>query len=93
MASDPTKPSGSGASDDERRLRREYGLDDPPKNPLATAASAGFEFAGIVLIASAAGYFLDRYFDTSPWLLVALAVLSMAGGLYRVIRKILAAGR
>jgi F0F1-type ATP synthase assembly protein I len=93
MASDPAKSGGSGAGDDERRLRREYGLDNPPKNPLATAASAGFEFAGIVIVASTAGYFLDRHFQTSPVIMLILALLSMAGGLYRVIRKILAMGR
>jgi len=40
--------------------------------------------AGMLLI----GYFLDKHFGTSPWLLLAGAVVGMVGGFYNFIREI-----
>jgi len=77
---------------EEKRLREEYGLDNPPANSLSTAASAGVEFAGVVIVAVAIGWWLDRRFNSSPVLLLLLALVSMAGGLYRMIRKVLREG-
>jgi len=53
---------------------------------------SGFAYAaGIALFASVAtftviGYFLDRWFGTSPWFLVGGIVLGSAAGLFEFVR-------
>ena len=53
---------------------------------------AGFAYAaGITLFASvatfcAAGYFLDRWFGTDPWLLIAGIIIGSAAGLFEFVR-------
>ena len=47
--------------------------------------------AGITLFASvaafcAAGYFLDKWFGTQPWLLIAGIVIGSAAGLFEFVR-------
>ena len=52
----------------------------------------GFAYAaGITLFASVAafcaiGYFLDKWFGTQPWLLVAGIVIGSAAGLFEFVR-------
>lgn len=93
MAVDPTPdPQQNRDRENEKRMRVEYGLDNPPANPISTAAAVGFEFAGIVIVMVALGWWLDRYFGSSPWWLVGLTLAGMAGGVYRMIRKVLQAG-
>jgi ATP synthase protein I len=93
MSADPSNdPKRSDDRETEKRLRVEYGLDDPPRNPLSTAAFAGVEFAGVVVVLVALGWWLDRYFGTSPWILLGLTLLGMAAGVYRMIVKVLRAG-
>lgn len=92
-AHDENRPEKSGEMRaDEKELRVRYGLDSPPPNPLSVAASAGIEFAGIVGILIFLGWWLDRKFETSPWLLLVCALVGMSGGLYRTVRKVLRAG-
>jgi F0F1-type ATP synthase assembly protein I len=45
-----------------------------------------FELPGTILGSLVAGYFLDRYFNTSPWLLIALTLLGFAGALVRLMQ-------
>jgi ATP synthase protein I len=93
MSVDPTHdPQNDADRAKEKRLRVEYGLDNPPASPISTAAAVGAEFAGTVIVMVALGWWLDRYFGSSPWFLLGLVLVGMAGGVYRMIRKVLAAG-
>jgi len=64
--------------------------DAAPGDPTAAhrLASAGLELAGGVLLFAGAGYLLDRWLDTAPWLLVVGSMLGLAGGMYRLIRAV-----
>ncbi|MFB0517230.1 MAG: AtpZ/AtpI family protein [Candidatus Neomarinimicrobiota bacterium] len=46
------------------------------------AISAAYTLTGAVLILGAVGYFLDRKFDTEPYLLLGGLLLGVAVGLY-----------
>lgn len=50
---------------------------------------ASWQLVASVGLGTALGWWLDRKFDTAPWLLVAGAVLGMAAGLYSFFRIIL----
>ena len=43
-----------------------------------------FELPGTILGGLVLGYFLDKYFNTSPWLLISLALLAFAGAFVRL---------
>jgi F0F1-type ATP synthase assembly protein I len=45
-----------------------------------------FELPGTIIAGLAFGYLLDRYFGTSPWLLIALTVLAFVGAFVRLVR-------
>lgn len=45
-----------------------------------------FELPGTIVGGLAAGYFLDQYFGTSPWLLIALTVFAFVGAFYRLVQ-------
>ena len=80
--------SGPGGDDDERRLkklRQEY----IPSNKGAGGemATAGLELGMIFAVLALGGWWLDRRFDTSPWLLLAGCFVGIVGGLYRLIRR------
>ena len=47
---------------------------------LAMAASMGFSIVLATVIGLAAGYFLDRLFDTSPWLTMIFLLLGIVAG-------------
>ncbi|MEM1208318.1 MAG: AtpZ/AtpI family protein [Planctomycetota bacterium] len=94
---EPTPGDGPPRKNALGRMRdRFFGLgpkrrDEPPRprrlSPEQTRlATAGLELAGGILLFAAAGYGLDRLLGTDPVLLIALAVLGMVGGLYRLIR-------
>jgi F0F1-type ATP synthase assembly protein I len=42
-----------------------------------------FELPGTIIAGLAVGYFLDRYFDSSPWLLIGLTALAFIGAFVR----------
>lgn len=48
---------------------------------LGMIMSAGFTMAGSVLFGYFAGSWLDKYFDTSPWLTLIMFLLGTAAGL------------
>ncbi|HYN85224.1 MAG TPA: AtpZ/AtpI family protein [Pyrinomonadaceae bacterium] len=54
------------------------------KSGLAYAAGIGVFFS--VLAFFCAGYFLDRWLGTGPWLLVAGVVVGAAVGFYELVR-------
>ena len=47
---------------------------------LAFFSSLGFSVALSVFIGLGIGVFLDRYFDTSPWLMLVFLLLGIAAG-------------
>jgi ATP synthase protein I len=56
---------------------------------LSLASGIGIQFAASVLVGLGLGWFLDRVFHTSPWLLLAGIILGIAGGGYSVVRMAL----
>lgn len=44
-----------------------------------------FEVPGTIIGGLAVGYFLDQYFGTSPWLLIALTAVAFAGAVVRLV--------
>lgn len=51
-----------------------------------------FTLVGAVIVGGAAGYFLDKWLHTSPWLMVILGSLGFFGGVREVIRRLPADG-
>jgi ATP synthase protein I len=45
---------------------------------------------GSVALGTLGGFFLDRQFDTKPWLLITGALLGVSGGFYSFIRVVMA---
>jgi F0F1-type ATP synthase assembly protein I len=45
-----------------------------------------FELPGTILGGLVVGYFLDKYFNTSPWLLISLTLLAFAGAFVRLMQ-------
>ena len=45
-----------------------------------------FELPGTILGGLVLGYFLDVYFGTSPWLLIALTALAFVGAFVRLMK-------
>jgi len=46
----------------------------------ARYSAIGLEMGFSVAIGAAIGYYLDRYFDTSPWLTLIFLILGVAAG-------------
>ena len=45
-----------------------------------------FELPGTIIGGLVVGYFLDQYLGTSPWLLIALTAVAVAGAFVRLVR-------
>ena len=45
-----------------------------------------FELPGTILGGLVVGYFVDSYLDTSPWFLIALTAVAVAGAFARLVR-------
>ena len=45
-----------------------------------------FELPGTIIGGLVVGYFLDEYFRTSPWLLIALTALAFVSAFVRLVR-------
>lgn len=45
-----------------------------------------FELPGTILGGLVLGYFIDAYFGTSPWFLIALTMLAFIGAFVRLVR-------
>lgn len=57
-------------------------------NALAKAGpfiAAGTEFGGSVVAGVVAGYYLDGYLGSAPWLTLLFTLAGLGGGLYRLI--------
>jgi ATP synthase protein I len=53
---------------------------------LGALSTVGFSFVLAIVIGAAAGYFLDRWLGTSPWLFFLFFVLGLAAGILNVYR-------
>ncbi|HXG51884.1 MAG TPA: AtpZ/AtpI family protein [candidate division Zixibacteria bacterium] len=45
-----------------------------------------FELPGTVLGGALVGYLADRYFDTSPWLFIAVTAVAFGGAMVRLVQ-------
>ncbi len=55
--------------------------------------SAVWKLVGGAAFGVLAGYFLDRWLGTSPWILIALSCVGIAVGFYGFIRAVLDLGK
>ena len=53
----------------------------------------GFELAAPPLIGVFVGYYLDRRLATTPWLLIAGALLGIVAGFYSFFRTVMQSGK
>lgn len=88
------KPDSLTDLDDRlRRLReREDGnkpaakWDDDTRGALGVAVRVGVELVAAIGVGVGIGYLLDRWLDTTPWLLVVFFLLGAAAGMMNVYR-------
>lgn len=52
-----------------------------------------FELPGTIIGGLVAGYFLDDYFGTSPWLLITVTAIAFVGAFVRLVRWVKYFGR
>lgn len=53
-------------------------------NQVSRYSAVGLELGFSVAIGAGAGYYLDGYFDTSPWLTIFLLLCGVASGFKRI---------
>jgi F0F1-type ATP synthase assembly protein I len=56
-------------------------------------AGIGLQFAGVILVFTGAGYWLDDRLGASPWFLILGVFTGAAGGFFSMYRKVTAAQR
>ncbi len=61
-------------------LKKYFRLDREYRDALTNASVMGLHMVTHTLVGAAAGYFLDRWLDTKPWLLLVFLVLGSAAG-------------
>jgi F0F1-type ATP synthase assembly protein I len=52
---------------------------------VAQLTAVAWEFLGSILAGAVLGYVADRYFESSPWGLIACTLLATTTGLYRMV--------
>ena len=58
---------------------------------LAVASTMGISMVIATVMGLAAGYFLDQYFDTKPWLTIIFLVFGIIAGfrnIYKITKKV-----
>ena len=75
MAEPPFKAPAGRRSDSKHRA-----------NPLSLVGT-GLELGGIVAMLTLLGWWLDRRYDLTPWLMLTGAFIGIVGGLYNVYRQ------
>ncbi len=71
------------------RARSAHAVDphsSAPQSGLATALRLGAEMISALLVGGAIGWFLDRWLDTKPWLLLVFLLLGAIAGLLNAYR-------
>lgn len=53
---------------------------------LGALSTVGFSFVLAIVIGAAAGYFLDRWLGTSPWMFFLFFLFGLAAGILNVYR-------
>lgn len=78
-----------------RNARARQGMDPPPRGPgdgsqpkWGIGFRAGVEVFSALVVGVAAGFFLDRWLGTWPWLFLVFFVLGSAAGVLNVYRLI-----
>jgi len=62
------------------------GRDRKPELTIWSLGGTGVELAGAVAVLALLGWWADRKFGTSPWLLLVGAFMGIVGGLYKLWR-------
>ena len=93
MKNTGNKPTDDRMQDLSKRLDESLATQNANGGPDPTdAMAAGFAMRAIseLLVALAvctfAGYWLDRYFGTTPWIMIVLMPLGQAAGIWNVMR-------
>ena len=73
--------SGTGKGQDQRASNNE-----PNYLKFSKYAAAGLEFPSTVLGGMFLGYFLDGYFNVSPWLTTILTFVALIGAFARLLQ-------
>ncbi|MHB8481894.1 MAG: AtpZ/AtpI family protein [Nitrospiria bacterium] len=60
--------------------------DDAFYKGLSYASRIGVELVAATLVGTGIGYFADRYFNTSPWLMIAGVLIGSAAGFLNIFR-------
>ena len=71
--------------DRESKPKGRESADEPGPNWYALVG-VGFEFALMVAVMTLIGWYLDRRWNCSPWLLIAGAAIGFAGGMWILIK-------
>lgn len=53
---------------------------------MGRAMRLGTEFIAAILVGAVAGYLLDRWLNTSPWIMLVLLLIGFAAGVLNVVR-------
>ena len=76
MNSEQSAPQGSHPADPRR----------PAPYPQQNLMGLGWQIAGTLVVFTVGGYYLDRWLDTGPWLLLAGAFLGMISIFVQIFR-------
>ena len=87
-----SRPTGQSTSRQRDVARRKAELlaeagQEPPKGVGGDGSGGqGMQFAGAVAVSVGLGYWLDRTFGTSPWLVMAGVILGVTVGFIALVR-------
>lgn len=73
---------GGRKGDDNASLAKAMGAAQP-------YVDAAWQLTGSLGLCALAGWWLDRKFDTAPWLLLSGAMFGLAAGMYSFIRRVM----